>query len=297
MSTTSYHAFMERVAAVTHADDRIAAALVGGSRGAGTADEHADIDLYLILRDDAYDDFFAARRDFMHRLGDPIILEDFNGFGHDMLLFLYADGVEGELMLARASNFAHIPHGPFLRLLDRHGILPAGAFPPIPTPDPEEQCETLRWMVHWFWRDLSQLSRWVLRDKLWTAYGHLEYTRHTCLNLARLQHEWGSMLESFHKLDGAAAVKDLAALQGTFCRVEREAMLTAVRALLALYLRIAPPLAAAHGIAYPVQLHSVVIARLEQAFGVMLDAPLLGAHDSDGSERLVSVGAASAALG
>lgn len=57
------------------------------NRGAGTADQHADTDVYLVVYDDAYDAFFAERRTFMGRLGHLAWLEDFNGFGHDMVLF------------------------------------------------------------------------------------------------------------------------------------------------------------------------------------------------------------------
>ncbi len=58
MAINRYQAWIDHVAAVCQSDPQIAAAFVGGSRGAGTADEHADIDLYLILRDD---EFFAQR--------------------------------------------------------------------------------------------------------------------------------------------------------------------------------------------------------------------------------------------
>jgi predicted nucleotidyltransferase len=89
METRKPHAVVDRFAAACQADGRVAAAFVGGSRAAGTADEHADVDLYLILRDDTYDGFFADRHSFMAGLGDAVFLEDFNGFGFDMLLFIW----------------------------------------------------------------------------------------------------------------------------------------------------------------------------------------------------------------
>ena len=271
MASNHFEALVDRLTAASQDDTRIAAAFVGGSRGAGTADEHADVDLYLVLHDDMYADFFTTRRDFMGRLGDPVFLEDFNGFGFDMLLFIFADGVEGELVMARESAFDHIPSGPFRALIDRDGILPPGAFPPIKRRTVPEQREELRWMVHWFWRDLSQLSRWMARGRLWSAYAHLEMMRHSCLNLARLKHDFTWRLESYHKLEAAADAEDLACFQRTFCTVEREAMLGAVRSLLDIYVRIAPPLAAEHGIPYPEKLHDVVLRRLEEACGRSLD--------------------------
>ncbi len=273
MATNHHQAWIEHVAAVCQSDARIAAAFIGGSRGAGTADDYADIDLYLILRDDAYDDFFAQRRTFMRRPGDPVLLEDFNGFGFDMLLFIYADGIEGELVLARESGFAHIPSGPFMALLDRDGILPPNGFPPMKQPAEPEQQEHLRWMVHWFWRDLSQFSRWMARGRLWSAYGHLEMLRHTCLGLVRLKHAFVPALGSYDNLELAADEQDLAAFQPTFCTVERGAIMEAVRTLLEIYLHVAPPLAAARGITYPAKLHDTVIRRLEEACAISFDVP------------------------
>ena len=40
-------------------DVRVVAAFLGGSHVAGTDDEYSDLDLYLIVRDEDYDAFFA----------------------------------------------------------------------------------------------------------------------------------------------------------------------------------------------------------------------------------------------
>jgi len=288
MASSDHHALITRFASACHADTRIAAAFVGGSRGAGMADAHADSDLYLILYDAAYAAFFADRHRFMAQLGDPVFLEDFNGFGFDMLLFIYADGVEGELVLARASSFAHIPRGPFQPLLDRDGLLPDHAFPPLPPPTEAEHREHLRWLVYWFWRDLSQLSRWMARGRLWSAYAHLEMLRHTCLSLIRLKHAFVPALGSYDKLELAADPQDLEPFQRTFCRVEREAILDSVHSLLTIYLREAPPLAAAHGIVYPTVLQQVVLQRLEQACTVSFAAPALSEPGVSGDRGMAN---------
>lgn len=269
--STGYQALVERFSAASRRDDRVAAAFVGGSRGAGTADDHADLDLYLILRDEMYDAFFAERRDFMGGLGDAALLEDFNGFGFDMLLFIYTDGVEGELVMLRGSSFAEIPSGRVHVLVDREGILSPEGFPAIRRPEEQKQREDLRWGVVWFWRDLSQLSRWLARGRLWSAYAHIELMRHTCLNILRLKHDFTSPMESYHKVEGAVDPADLAELEGAFCTPEREPLLRAVRTLLAIYLRVVPPLAAAHGIAYPLRLQDTVLRRLEEASGYALE--------------------------
>lgn len=205
----------------------------------------------------------------MAQLGEPVLLEDFDGFGFDMLLFIYADGVEGELVLARASGIEQIASGPFTALVDRDGVLPPQAFPPAPKPNEAEQREQLRWLVHWFWRDLSQLSRCLAREQPWSAYSHLEMMRHTCVRLARLQHDWTAALEGFYKIERTLGPEELASFQHTFCRAERAGIVAAVHSLIAIYERLAPPLAAAHGIVYPRELHNVVLRRFGAACGVL----------------------------
>ena len=79
------------------ADERVAAAFLGGSFARGTADAYSDLDIYAITTDEGYDSFFADRQAFMRGLGRPVYLDDFNEFGFDMVLFTFEDEVEGEL--------------------------------------------------------------------------------------------------------------------------------------------------------------------------------------------------------
>ncbi len=82
------------------ADERVVAAFLGGSYARGTADAYSDLDLYLITTDEMYDDFKASCEAFFRLLGEPLFLENFHVFGFDMVIFIFADGTEGELRLA-----------------------------------------------------------------------------------------------------------------------------------------------------------------------------------------------------
>ena len=84
MSTDYLQETMESCRAASETDPRVVAAFVGGSLATGTADEYSDLDLYLITTDEQYDSFFAERVAFMCQLGEPVFLEDFNGFGFDL---------------------------------------------------------------------------------------------------------------------------------------------------------------------------------------------------------------------
>src|SRR5438105_457538 len=86
---------LQRFVEACEPDERIIAAFLGGSFAGGKADEYSDLDIYLITTDEAYEDFFAQRQAFMRKLGEPVFLEDFNDFGFDMVIFTFANGVEG----------------------------------------------------------------------------------------------------------------------------------------------------------------------------------------------------------
>jgi hypothetical protein len=271
LNTGNIGVTLDRFVAACREDTRVVAAFLGGSHAAGTADEYSDLDLYLIVDDQNYDTFFAERRAFLGRIGEPIFFEDFSEFGFDMVVFIFSSGVEGELALGRASGFDHIHGGPFEILVDKEGILEGQVFT-LHRPSQVEQRGTLRWLIFWFWRDLSQFNRAMLRGRLWTAHGILESVRLKCVNLARLNHEFFSTgMAGYEGLEQAADAQDLEALRATFCPLDREAMLEAAGRLVGFYLRTAPRIAIHQGIAYPADLEAVVMDRLERCGALHLD--------------------------
>jgi len=183
-------------------------------------------------------------------------------FDHWILLF--SDGTEGELALGRESHFTHIHVGPYRVLLDKKGILAGAVFHGY-EPAQAEQIETLRRLVYWFWHDLSHhFITAMARGHIWSAYGHLEELRLTCVNLARLRQNFSAGAEGYEKLEQAIAVEQLSPLQATFCPLEQGAMLQAALLIVRFYQELAPPLARAHGITYPADLERVMSDRLEQ---------------------------------
>ena len=95
----NHQAVTERFVAACQADERVVAAFLGGSYGAGKADVHSDLDLFLITTDETYEAFCAERENFVRHLGEPLFLEDFGA--SDGLLFILADDTEGTVQEAR----------------------------------------------------------------------------------------------------------------------------------------------------------------------------------------------------
>jgi predicted nucleotidyltransferase len=267
---SNHQIVMDRFVAACQADERVAAAFLGGSYARGAADAYSDLDLYLITTDEAYDDFSAGREAFLRLLGEPLFLEDFNDYGFDLVLFIFADGTEGELGLGRASRFIHIHGGPHRVLLDKKGILAGAVFPGY-EPAQAGQVETLRRLIYWFWHDLSHhFITAMARGQIWSAYGALEDLRRICVNLARLQQNFQAAAEGYEKLEQALPVEQLSPLQEAFCPLEQSAMLQAAFVIVRFYQELAPSLARIHGITYPADLERVVSDQLEKLWNAHL---------------------------
>src|SRR5689334_18650538 len=275
---------MDRFMAACQADARVVAAFLGGSYARDGADAYSDLDLDLITSDAAYDDFFAGRAAFVRRLGEPVSLQDYHddthGGGADFVFFTLADGTEGELGIGRESQFTRLHAGPYRVLLDTRGIL-AGAVFPSREADQDEQTETLRGLISWFWHDLSHhFITPMARGQLLSAYGALEDLRRACVNLGRLSESFAAAAEGYEKVEQALPAERIAAIAATCCPLERDAMLRGARALVRLYEELAPPLAEAHAIPYPAELARIVSARLEQ-----LRVTLIESERSTGDDR------------
>lgn len=264
MPTTQSHpshpAVIERFIAECRADERIVAATLYGSHASGAADAHSDLDLGLITTDKDYGDFIAEREAFIRLLGEPLFLEDFGS--PVAVFFILSNGAEVELSIGREGDFMHNHGSAYRVLLDKKNLL-AGAVFPRRNPTEEEQVETLRRLVNWFWHDLSHLIAGLGRGQLWWAYGQLEELRRMCVDLAHLRHDFSAEPSGYEKVELALPVEQLAPLQSTFCPMEPDAMRQAAHTLLRFYQEVAPPLAQAHGIEYPYELERLMVERLE----------------------------------
>jgi predicted nucleotidyltransferase len=259
----NHQTVLDRFVMACQADDRIAAAFLGGSYARDAADAHSDLDLYLITRDEDFKDFYDQRRAFMQLLGEPVFIEDFDI--PNIVFYILADGTEGELGLGCESRFDDIHSGPYKVLLDKKGILTRVVFASR-KPESAEQIEKLRRLIYWFWHNLSHFITALGRGQLWWARGQLEELRRDCVNLARLRNNFADAdagHEPYFKLETLMPVEQLSSLQPTFCPMAYAEMLVACLALVQFYRELAIPLAEAHGIIYPDMLERVMIRRLE----------------------------------
>ena len=266
-------ATLARFVAACHSDQRVIVAFLGGSYAAGTSDPYSDLDLYLITTDEGYRPFFTERHAFLRQVGEPVFQEDFNDFGFDMIVYLFRDGVEGELALGRESTFettfAHHLGDPFTLLVDKNGLLAGKSFPPQPF-TPAAQQAFLRHLLYWFWRNVSQCATALARNHLWTAHSFLEQLRCACVNLVRLRDDPSHWPAGYEKLERVAPEEQLDVLHRTFVPLERTAFLQALTTYVAFYREHAIPLAESHHLLYPAKLDQAVCDQVEKRCQVQL---------------------------
>ncbi len=243
------------------ADERIVASFLGGSWARGTGDSFSDIDVSVIVVDDAYTAVLAAKEGFVRALGEPLFLEDFGN--EDLAFVIFAGGEELELHFIRASDVGSIRPGPHRVLHDEEGVLVGIEFP-SPELDREAQAEELRRILSWFWHDVGHFTTAIGRGQLWWAAGQLEQLRHYCVGLVRISQDVAVQSEPYWKLDVEISTEPLETLRSTFVPIERDAMLQAGRDVVAFFRHTATVLARTKGLAYPTELDALVSSHLDR---------------------------------
>src|SRR5436309_3082649 len=101
-----YQALVDRFVALYRDDPHVLAAY-----------RYSDLDLGVVTTDEGYPAEAAARAAFLRRLGEPLLLEDFDLPG--IVFFIFPDGTEGELAFAPASDLGRLHAGPYRVVLDK----------------------------------------------------------------------------------------------------------------------------------------------------------------------------------
>lgn len=251
---------VDRLVEVCSEDRRVIALFEGGSRARGEADEHSDIDVTVLVADDAFGEVLAGKEAFVRSIGDALFVEDF-GIEH-MTFAIFADGSELEIHFFAASGVDAINAGPHRVLLDPHEVLAGKIFPPG-EPDDAARARQLREVLMWFWHDLGHFTTAIARGQLWWAMGQLEQLRNSCVNLARLEQGGEAEEEPYWKLEAEIATGPLEPLRSTFVPIERDALLGAGRDVLAFFREHGRTAAREAGMQYPEELDGLVGGRLD----------------------------------
>lgn len=253
MRSLPHWAVVERFREACEQDERVVAAFLGGSLAAGRADEHSDLDLYVIAQEDACAELVARRQDFVAAWGDPVFVDvtpDFEGLGFDMLHFVLADGQHGEIAIAHPGDFRRIHGGPHRVLVDKARVLEGVEFPLL-SQSPEERRAAARRALSWFWLHVLGLTQALARDRLWVAHGQLDQLRRCLWRLLAAAELPAPEARSYERI-----------LAESLVGFDRDRLLAAACRLVEGYHALAPRVAAHDGLEVPLALARVAEERL-----------------------------------
>jgi Streptomycin adenylyltransferase len=189
MTEKERSALVEYLHHVANTDPRVVASFIGGSLATGTFDRYSDIDIYFVVDPSAYESFHSEVSSLLNSFGTLVYLDQHRDFGFDLVLFMFKNGVKGEIGLGTTQNLKDMHRGPFKILVDKTGVLKDVEFPlppPLTGKDLREYVEhQLRWYWFWYGRLLSSCAR----DHLWSAELSLSSMRGRAFSLLKLVYQ------------------------------------------------------------------------------------------------------------
>jgi hypothetical protein len=168
-------ALLERITAQLLADSRVVAAWLFGSLSRESADGLSDIDLWLVIDDEAIDSMAIARWDYVARVDAPLMVYDGlqNAPERGAYLMVLYPGPDGPIQV----DWYWQPHALARRpkrvqiLFDRGNIPPAAPLPgplePREPQSPEERAARVAQLVSFFWVMANIAAKSIVRQKSW----------------------------------------------------------------------------------------------------------------------------------
>ncbi|MEW6522722.1 MAG: nucleotidyltransferase domain-containing protein [Bacillota bacterium] len=229
MISAHLSAGVEDLARVFREDSGVRAMFIGGSLASGRADEHSDIDAYIIAADDAFERVAAESTIRLGMAGTLLFVKRVD-YGFPMDIFIYENGTRGELDIGKSSQFHHLHYRPYTVIFDRDGLLDGYVFPGFGTGTrgPEWLLDTLEWA----WREALGARGYLERGDLWSAAQKIVAVRCRVASLLRwVSDPSGPVHSSCHRLGEILPGPAREAFSGSFFTLEARSMARAHRCL------------------------------------------------------------------
>lgn len=234
-------------------DERVVALVLGGSLARGAADRCSDVDLYVVVRDGAFDAVLAEREAIAGGVGSTLFAFDVDpvpgGSTDHIVLYEGPDGepIKFDFMYLKESDLEPAPKWAGCAVLEDEGgrgggvvARSEGLAPPPPNP------EILRELNQKFWTWCWYVFGKIVRGELWEALDGLHNIR--SLALVPLLH-WAAERphEGYRQLEGKLDAETASRLGATLSPLEPEALYGALRAEMGLFRDLRAAVFSRHG--------------------------------------------------
>lgn len=231
-------ALLARLTALAEADPRVEALWLQGSLATGTADAFSDVDAYLAVGDDVFDEVWAAREALLQQLGGALAWSDAPAPALKAVHALMRGGARLDLFFERTSAAPAAPRPVARALVDKTGLV--AALDLSWRTSPTQVGRTLQTII----RMTRQGATWPLRvlgRGLWPTLAKMElhlinvqlaqlmavrrdpsnfYRNENSLPLALSEEERARLAELSAQVQAALAARDAAALKGAHLRIQ-----------------------------------------------------------------------------
>lgn len=252
--------FVEKFEEIAREDPRVASAFLGGSLADGTEDELSDIDVYYILDDQYYSEFQSQIRNRIAGMGQLVFYDQHNNFGFDLILFMFRNGVKGELGLGTIKNLKILHAGPFKVLVDKKGILKDIVFPDQPPLRGEDLRKYVEKQLGYYWYLYYAFLSATARGRLWSASSQLQQMREYAFRLIVLAHQPEKIPGQRFERTVPRTVRDELG-RASLPQYTRQSLIASAEALTEIMKREIQPLLGSSNARYPAEMEATVLEK------------------------------------
>jgi hypothetical protein len=241
---------LEHAVARFRDDVRVVGLVTGGSLAHGGADFYSDVDLYIVVQNEAFDEIFAERDVTVEAVGSPLF-----GFSVDPLpggstdhIVIYEGPVKFDFMYLKEPDLKPDPKwAGYLVLKDTSGRVAAvisgseGLTPPRPTPEALLDLNQKFWT--WCWYVFGK----IVRGELWEALDGIHSIRSLAL-VPLLDWSTGGRHEGYRRLERRTDPATASRLVATVAPVQPEALRAALQAEMELFRNLRAMVFHSHGL-------------------------------------------------
>ena len=232
-----HRGLLERAFVRFQDDVRAVGLLVGGSLAHGGADFYSDIDLYVVVRDGAFEDIFAERSSIAEAVGPPLFgftVDPVSGGSTDYIV-VYEGPIKFDFMYLQESDLESHPKWvgcAVLKDTDGHvgAVVARSEVLGPPRPSAEGLLELNQKFWTWCWYAFGKIER----GELWEALDGLHSIR--SLTLVPLL-DWvvERPHEGYRRLEQKTDPEEASRLLATVAPVRAQALYAALRAEVELF--------------------------------------------------------------
>ena len=241
---------LERAFARFRDDIRVVGLVLGGSLARGGADFYSDVDLYVMVRDGAFEDVVAERNSTSQAAGSPLFAFDVDpvpGGSIDHIV-LYEGPVKFDFMYLRESHlWPHPRWDGCVVLKDTDGRLGAvvarseALRPPRPSTADLSELNQMFWI--WCWYAFGKIER----GELWEALDGLHSIRGRAL-VPLLDRSAERCHEGYRRLERKTNQEQASRLSATVAPMRAQALHAALRAEVELFRELRAAVLDRHGL-------------------------------------------------